>query len=72
MIKFLGFLGQSDDNKKMVSLYADTKSEVTDSITGADVIGMEDDVDLDAGSIVRTASFDVACLNSSHTWIWKS
>lgn len=74
MIKLLSVLGESQTGGKkaqMVSLYADTKSEVTNSITGEDVEGMWDDVDLDAGSIVRTAAFDVGCLNSSHTWVWK-
>ena len=76
MIKLLGTSGESvtyepNVKKQTVSLYADTKSEVTNSITGADVEGMNDDVDLDAGSIVRTAAFDIACLNSSHVWVWK-
>lgn len=75
MIKLLGIMGESggDGNTRaqMVSLFADTKSEVTNSITGADVDGMLDDVDIDTGSIVRTASFDVGTLNSSHTWVWK-
>lgn len=76
MIKLLSVFGSSggDGSAKaqMVSLFADTKVEVTNSITGADVVGMEDDMDIDAGSIVRTASFDIASMNSSHTWIWKS
>lgn len=74
MIKLLNILGESAQGgtrAQMVSLYADTKVEVTDSITGEDVEGMWDDIDLDAGSIVRTAGFDVGCLNSSHTWVWK-
>ena len=75
MIKLLNVLGASggDGSSKaqMVSLYADAKAEVTNSITGADVDGMDDDYDIDIGSIVRTASFDVGTLNSSHTWVWK-
>lgn len=76
MIKILNVLGESGGDSaqkaQMVSLYADTKSEVTNSITGTDVEGMKDDYDIDVGSIVRTASFDIATLNSSHTWVWKS
>lgn len=75
MIKLLNVLGASggDGSSKaqMVSLFADTKVEVTNSITGADVDGMDDDYDIDTGSIVRTASFDIGTLNSSHNWIWK-
>ena len=75
MIKLCNILGASggDGNTKalMVSLFADTKGEVTNSITGADVSGMDDAYDIDAGSIVRTASFEVASLNSSHNWVWK-
>lgn len=75
MIKLCNVLGQSggDGSAKaqMVSLFADTKSEVTNSITGEDVVGMNDDYDIDSGSIVRTASFEVASMNSSHQWVWK-
>lgn len=72
MIKFVStFGGTGDDKALMVSLFADTKSEVTNSITGADVVGMDDEVDIDSGSIVRTAAFDIASLNSSHQWVWK-
>lgn len=74
MIKITGISGESAEGSKrllMVSLFADTKTEVTNSITGADIEGMDDDCDLDAGSIVRTAAFDIASLNSSHEWVWK-
>jgi len=75
MIKLLNILGESggDGNMRaqMVSLFADTKAEVEDTITGEDVEGMLDDVDVDTGSIVRTASFDIGTLNSSHVWVWK-
>lgn len=72
MIKLLNVLGGDDASKlQIVSLFADTRLEVTNSITGADVVGMEDDYDIDAGSIVRTANFDIGSLNSSHEWKWK-
>ena len=52
MIKITGISGESAEGSKrllMVSLFADTKTEVTNSITGADIEGMDDDCDLDAG-----------------------
>lgn len=51
-------------------LYADTKSEVTDSINGSDVEGLANDVELDTGSMVLTAAFEPAQKNSSGQWIW--
>lgn len=62
----------NDDGTKLITttLFADTKSEVTDDITGEDVLGVEDDVDFDAGTLVITASGDSAFLNSSHQWNW--
>ena len=75
MIKLLRVLGESGGDSvvkaQRVSLFADTKTEVTNSITGADVVGMDDSFDIDAGSIVRTANFVVGTLNSSHEWKWK-
>lgn len=75
MIKLLNVMGESigenGERSQIVSLFADTKNEVTNSITGANVVGMDDEVDIDSASIVRTASFDIASLNSSHQWVWK-
>ena len=58
--------------KKLVkcSLFADTKTEVTDNITGADVERLEDNCDLDVGTFLYTAKFEVANLDSNHKWIW--
>lgn len=58
--------------KKLVkcSLFADTKTEVTDNITGADVERLEDNCDLDVGTFVYTAKFEVANLDSNHKWVW--
>lgn len=51
-------------------LYSDTKSEVKNSIKGSDVEGLDDDVELDVGSMVLTAAFEPAQKNSSGQWIW--
>lgn len=61
-----------ENGKKLVdvSLYADTKSEVTNDIDGSDIDGMDDDADLDTGSFVLTSDFQAAQLNSSHQWVW--
>lgn len=58
--------------KKMVkcSLFADTKTEVKDNITGADVERLEDNCDLDVGTFIYTAKFEVANLDSNHKWVW--
>lgn len=58
--------------KKMVkcSLFADTKTEVKDNMTGADVERLEDNCDLDVGTFLYTAKFEVANLNSNHEWVW--
>lgn len=58
--------------KKIVDaiLYADTKDEVLDTITGADIDDLDDNSDIDVGTIIITAGFDVAQLNSSHEWVW--
>ena len=61
-----------DDGTRLITttIFADTKTEVTDSITGEDVIGVEDDVDFDAGTLALVANGDSAFLNSSHEWEW--
>lgn len=58
--------------KKIVkcSLFADTKSEVKNNITGNDIERLEDNCDIDVGTFVMTADFQVAQLNSSHEWVW--
>ena len=62
-----------DENKtKYIDcfLYADTKQEVTNGITGEDVDSMEDNAKIDVGSMVLTSDFEVAQLNSSNQWVW--
>lgn len=60
------------DGKKMVdaSLFADTKNEVTDDLTGEDIDGLEDDVIIDMGSFVMTASAEYAYMQSNGKWKW--
>lgn len=62
----------SDDGTKLITttLFADAKTEVLDTITGEDVLGVEDDVDFDFGTLVLTADGESAFLNSSHEWEW--
>lgn len=70
-LKTINEVKQKSDGKYVECvLFADTKSEVTDLITGADVEGLEDNVKIDTGSMVITAEFDVAQLNSLHSWKW--
>ena len=60
-----------DGHRKVeVSLYADTKTEVTNTLTGADIEGLLDTDELDTGSFVLTASFEPAYLQSSGQWKW--
>lgn len=54
----------------VATLYADTKAEVSDSITGFDVDGLPDECEIGTMSMVITADFQPAQLNSSHHWVW--
>lgn len=56
--------------KVEVNLFADTKTEVTDFITGADVEGLLDTDEIDFGSFVMTASAEYAYMQSSGQWKW--
>lgn len=60
------------DGKKMVdaNLFADTKNEVTDDLTGEDIDGLEDDAIIDMGSFVMTASAEYAYMQSNGEWKW--
>ena len=57
--------------KAKVILLADTKSEVpaTGALTKAELTGFTSD--LVPGSVVYTASCEVAILNTSDNWVWK-
>lgn len=54
---------------KLVVIYADTKTEVPATAAEMDVPGM--DFEISMGSIVYTASFEKAMLNSDGNWVWK-
>ena len=49
-----------------VALFADTKSEVAT----AEIKGLPNGYSIAAGSIVRTAAFEVGTLKSDGTWSW--
>lgn len=73
MIKLKGISKTNIENKKLhviASLYADTKEEVMDSIEAKDVEGMDRDCVITAGSIITTADFEVANLDSNGHWHW--
>lgn len=50
-----------------VSLFADTKSEVTPDAT---IVGLPKDATLEMGSSVITASGELAFMKSDGTWNW--
>lgn len=50
-----------------VSLFADSKSDVTD---GMSVDGVPSDYDLEMGSSAMTADKELAFLDSEGTWHW--
>lgn len=62
--------GKNEKSGKLV-LFADTKNEVesTGTATAAKIPGYKGI--LEPGSIVWTASFEAAVLNSSDQWVWK-
>ena len=55
------------NNTADVTLFADTKSEVT---TGMVIVGLPDGIEPAFGSSVITASGEVAFLKSDGTWSW--
>ena len=54
---------------KLVVIYADTKAEVPATAAETVVPGM--DYPISMGSIVYTAAFERAMLNSDGDWVWK-
>lgn len=60
-----------EGNKVIAALYADTREEVTDHITGASIYGLEDVVELEASSTVLTADMDFAQYDSKGVWHWS-
>ena len=60
-----------DGTRKVdANLFADTKTEVTNNITGADVDGLLSTDKIDFGSFVMTASAEYAYMQSSGEWKW--
>lgn len=67
MIKVTSSKINSITKEATVSLFSDTKSEVTSS---AEIIGLPDDVTIAQGSSVITAYGEVAFMKSDGTWNW--
>lgn len=67
MIKVTSSKINSITKEATVSLFSDTKSEVTSS---AEIIGLLDDVTIAQGSSVITAYGEVAFMKSDGTWNW--
>lgn len=53
--------------KATVSLFADTKAEVS---TAIEIIGMPEDYEIDSASTIITASGEFAFRKSDGTWNW--
>ena len=54
--------------KQSIPFFADTKTEVTDDMTGA--VGLLDGFSIQQGSTVITAEGDFAFRKSDGTWNW--
>ena len=54
-------------NTAFVSLFADTKSEVTSE---AEILGLPEGITIEQGSSVITASGELAFMKSDGTWNW--
>ena len=67
MIKVTSIKLSPDTKKALVTLFSDTKAEITSGMT---VEGLPAEYDIDFGSSVITASGDVAFLKSDDTWSW--
>ena len=67
MIKVTSSKSNPLTGKFMVSLFSDTKSEVTSSAT---IEGLPSGAEIDQGSNVITASGEVAFMKSDGTWNW--
>lgn len=68
MIKVVSISNMDAPNKKaMVSLFADTKNEVT---ADASIVGLPDGYAVDFGSSCITADGDIGFMKSNNTWNW--
>ena len=68
MIKLLDITSQKN-GKVVATLFSDTKAEVPE--TGVETTVTDLPLELDTGSLLITAYFDVAFLDSNGNWIWK-
>lgn len=67
MIKVTSMKLNTNDKTALVSLFADTASEVSES---AQIEGLPTDYTIEAGSDVMTASAELAFRKSDGTWNW--
>lgn len=67
MIKVVSIKREADDKARIVA-FADTKAEVTSASVAME--GLPEGTVLAYGSIVYTASGDVAFLKSDNSWNW--
>lgn len=67
MIKVVSIKREADGKARIVA-FADTKSEVTSASVAME--GLPEGTELAYGSIVYTASADVAFLKSDNSWNW--
>ena len=67
MVKVTELKVNPQTKKAVVSLFADTKAEMSNS---PEVIGLPSDTDIDAGSSVITASGELAFMKSDGNWNW--
>lgn len=68
MVKLMEITGKDADGV-IATLFADTKNEVPETGAATEVPGLLDP--LSAGSMLYTASLEIACLKSDDTWNWK-
>lgn len=69
MIKVTSISLNPQTKKAVVSLFADTKSEITDGMV---IDGFPEGYEIDFGSNVLTASGEVAFVKSDGTFNWLS
>jgi hypothetical protein len=67
MIKVTSISLNPETKKATVSLFADTKAEITGTL---DIQGFPAGYEIDFGSSVMTASGELAFMKSDGTWNW--
>jgi len=68
MIKLME-VNQTPDLKKIIVAFADAKTDVGTGKSDTTIEGV--DFDYDAGSLIYTADFKYALLDSDGNWNWK-